>query len=218
MRSTPIVLFAAMTISLQAGTLLGPSSYTQPSNSPFAAEILYGSVVLENFEDGLLNIPGVTASAGAVTGPGGLTDSVDADDGVIDGSGTNGKSFFSLDGAGGIRFTFSGNLPTRAGLVWTDAGAGATVSFQAFDQNGLSLGVFPTHVADNSNSGETAEDRFFGAINNGGISSIFVSNSSGGIEIDHLQFGTAVPEPATSLFLGVGVIALACGRRFMKRL
>lgn len=154
-------------------------------------------VFVENFEDGLFNIAGVTANVGQVVGPGGLADSVDADDGAINGSGTNGRSWFSGNGPGGITFTFTGPLPTRAGIVWTDAGAGATVMFQAFDQNGLSLGMFATHTADNSNNGETAEDRFFGAFNPGGISRIFISNSSGGIEVDHLQFGSPVPEPAT---------------------
>src|SRR6185503_10775980 len=95
---------------------------------------------LENFEDHQLNTPGVAASAGGVTSVvfgSTLHDSVDADDGVIDGSGLTGDSYISANGAAGIRFTFNaavlGSLPTHAGLVWTD-GAGQ-VSFEAFDHN-----------------------------------------------------------------------------------
>lgn len=61
---------------------------------------------LEDFEDALLNVPGVTPSAGAPFGPGSITDSVDADDGVIDGLGTGGNSFFSGSGGAGINFAF----------------------------------------------------------------------------------------------------------------
>ena len=48
-----------------AQTLLGPTPYLSQADSPFAAAITGGSVVLETFEDGLLNVPNVTASAGA---------------------------------------------------------------------------------------------------------------------------------------------------------
>ena len=99
--------------------------------------------MLETFEDGLLNVPNVTASAGAPFGPGGITDSVDGDDGTIDGSGVAGWSFFSGSGAAGITFTFNpaapGGLPTQVDIVWTD-GAGTT-SFEAFGPGGVSLGV-----------------------------------------------------------------------------
>ena len=145
------------------------------------------------------------ASAGSsVIGTGGLTDSVDADDGAIDGSGTNGHSFFSGSGPGGITFTFDavalGGLPTQAGIVWTD-GAGTTL-FEAFGPGGVPLGqIGPVAIADASNFGETAEDRFFGVTNPGGISSIRISNSSGGIEVDHLQYGffSAAPLPTLSI-------------------
>ncbi|HEX6623913.1 MAG TPA: RHS repeat-associated core domain-containing protein [Pyrinomonadaceae bacterium] len=118
-------------------------------------------------------------------------DSVDGDDGVIDGLGRNGDSYFSGSGAAGITFTFNaaalGSLPTHAGLVWTD-GLG-TVTFEAFDHQGVSMGVRgPFNFPDASNNGTTGEDRFLGAFNRGGISAIRVTNSVGGIEIDHLQY------------------------------
>jgi RHS repeat-associated protein len=149
---------------------------------------------LENFEDHKLNTPGVTASAGGVTsvvfGPT-VHDSVDGDDGVIDGSGLAGDSFFNINGAAGITFNFNatalGSLPTHAGVVWTDGNG--QVTFEAFDRQGVSMGVRgPFNFADASNNGTTGEDTFLGAYNRGGISAIKITNSSGGIEIDHLQY------------------------------
>jgi hypothetical protein len=183
----------------QAGPL-GPTPYLEADDSPFDG-LDFDYYHLEDFEDHLLNVPGVTGSAGGVAsvvfGPG-IHDSVDGDDGSIDGSGLGGDDYFSSPGSAGVRFDFDesalGGLPTHAGVVWTD-GEG-TVSFQAFDENGALLGtigpvseagVFP----DGSFNGETGEDRFFGFTNEGGISAILLSNSGGGIELDHLQFGLA---------------------------
>ncbi len=207
------VALATLPFTLQAQTFFGPTPYLQQSDSPFNSQIIAGTVLLETFEDGLFNIPGVSASDGTVIGPGGLTDSVDADDGVIDGSGTNGHSFFTL--AGSITFTFSGPLPTMAGIVWTDGGGGATITFQAFDANNMLIGTLIGNHADGNVDGQTAEDRFYGVIDGIGISKISISNSVGGLEVDHLQFGAPVPEPATlTLFVcsALGAVLLFRGR------
>jgi hypothetical protein len=205
-------------LSLQAQTLLGPSVYTSFTNSPFNG----GSFTyfhLETYEDSLFNVPGVTASGGAVVVPGGNTDSVDADDGVIDGRGQDGHSYFLNSGNTGIRFTFSalalGQLPTHAGIVWTDGNN--QIRFEAFNGAGTSLGFLTGIHADSSNAGFTAEDRFYGITSPGGIGSILIQSglpgSGGGIEVDHLQYGfsTAVPEPGVFLLASsmtvVGVIA-----------
>src|SRR5262249_29890752 len=122
-------------------------------------------------------------------------DSVDADDGHIDGSGTLGSSWFVDNGAAGVTFTFSAPV-TAAGLVWTD-GSGTT-TFQAFGPGMVSLGTIgPVSIADGRNAGEPAEDRFFGVKSSTGIVAIKVSNSVGGMEVDHVQFGVAgAPIPA----------------------
>lgn len=221
---------AGFACSAQAGlTTYGPTPYLSFADSPFAAPLAGGSFsyfYLETFEDHLLNTPGVSANAGGVTsvvfGPA-IHDSVDADDvDGIDGSGLKGDSYYSASGAAGVKFTFSaavlGSLPTSAGLVWTDAGAGSSVTFTAFGPNGDQIfTTTQTGFADNSNNGETAEDRFFGATNTAGISAIFMSNSSGGIEVDHLQYGAAaaVPEPETYALLlaGLGLLGFAVRRR-----
>jgi hypothetical protein len=193
---TVLVFGLFVATAADAATFLGPTPYLSQADSPFDLSGLGVSFYLEDFEDGLLNTPGVTASAGDPYPPTGITDSVDGDDGHIDGSGTAGHSFFYGSGATGIRFTFNadqlGFLPTQAGIVWTD-GAGTT-TFEAFDANGASLGqIGPVAIADGSIAGTTAEDRFFGVIHDGGISAIKISNTSGGIEVDHLQYGIAAP-------------------------
>jgi len=192
--------------SAAAPTFLGPSPYLQTSDSPFAADISAGRMFLETFEDNLLNTPGVTVNAGSsVLAPGGATDSVDGDDGAIDGNGNGGHSLFNANGPGGIRFTFDpaalgGNLPTRAGIVWTDGNG--DVTFEAFGPGGQSLGtVVGTGFADTGFSGTTAEDRFFGVTDPNGISAISISNGGGGIEVDHLQYGTPEPGAASLLLL-----------------
>jgi len=230
--SLTLALFAS---SALGGSTSGPKPYTSFSDSDLnGIDFSGGYFHLEDFEDNLLNVPGVSASAGAPFAPGGITDSVDADDGATDGSGTAGHSFFSGSGASGITFTFDklalGSLPTHAGIVWTD-GLG-TITFDAFDENGVSLGqigpaseagVFP----DDNFSGGTAEDRFFGAQNDNGISKIFISNTDGGIEVDHLQYGavsaepppppTGIPLPA-SVWVGVAMFAMlaAAGGQLRK--
>lgn len=212
-----ITLVATHAASLLPG-LYGPSSYLSVADSPFS--MLTGSpdFYLEDFEDTVFT-PGFSTSAGSRFGPSGITDSVDADNGPIDGLGQSGASFFSLGGSTGIRFNFDegvlGSLPIVAGIVWTDAGFGADLFFSAEDGDGNPLGdITVSNGADNSNSGTTAEDTFFGIVHPGGIGSIFVSNSSGGIEVDHLQY--AIPEPAVAPWLS-GLVALAMLRSYRSR-
>ena len=210
----------------QAATFIVPTvssaAYVQFSDSPFVAVDFSGGYFhLENFEDDLLNTRGATASGGSIIGFedfGGAVDSVDADDGVVDGSGTTGgilgRSYFG----GTSTFNFSaallGNLPTHAGIVWTDGGA-ALYSLEAFDQNEVSLGVATgASHADGSISGTTAEDRFYGVTHSGGISRI-VLISGGSLESDHLQYGyVPIPEPSSALLLLSG-LALCLRRRFI---
>ena len=189
------ITLALFPLTASAQTFFGPVPYLSVADSPLDKS---GSFRLETFEDGLLNVPGVTSSTAAIVDPGGITDSVDADDGSIDGSGTGGHSWFYVDGSTGITFTFSvaalGASPVEAGIVWTDGGSGSTVTFEAFDANGASLGsIVALNQGDGSFSGGTAEDRFFGISYTGGIGSIHIASSFGGIEVDHLQFATPGP-------------------------
>ena len=76
----------------QALEFFGPTPYLSVADTPsgFAS----GAMDLEDCEDGMVN-PRLTTSA-TIIPPGGITDSVDADDGAIDGSGLGGHSLFGF--------------------------------------------------------------------------------------------------------------------------
>ena len=203
-----------------AATFVGPSAYSGASDSPFAGGS-FDYFHLEDFQDGLLDTPGLVAARGAVFNgaQGSLADSVEFT--------PLGGSFFFGSGATGLDFTFDttilGALPTHAGLVWTD-GRGL-ITFEAFDQGGVSLGIVTGNHADAGQTGETAEDRFYGVVNASGISRIRITNESGGIEVDHVQYGrqtvqAAVPEPATwaMMIMGFGAAGTILRRRPAKML
>lgn len=208
----------ALTSPVQATwTLFGPTPYLQASDSPIVATGM-DYFYLEDFEDFALNTPGVTASAGYSTKPtwdASVTDSVDGDDGVIDGHGNNGNSWFSPDGGTGVTFTFDagvlGSFPTHVGIVWTDGVD--PMGFEAYDAHGALIGsIVATGIADGVSTGTTAEDRFFGMIYDDGISKIrLYAGAAGGIEMDHLQYGGNIPIPAPGAVVLAGVGAALIG-------
>lgn len=203
--------------------LIGPTAYSGFAGSPFDG-VSFGSFQLEDFEDGSLNTPDVAVSGGIVLTFGSLRDSVE--------STPNGYSYYS-NGSTSLTFTFSGTLPTHAGIVWTDVGCligeacppigvgAADVTFEAFDAGNLSLGVIgPSLLGDGAADGGTAEDRFFGAIHGAGISKIVISMpDSNDWEVDHLQYGSeaVVPEPATGALVALGLLGLVAGGRSRRR-
>ena len=198
------------------------SAFNNPSAgsaiSPFSP-VRFTYFYLEDFEDGALNTPGVTVPEFATTNISiGFSDSVDGDDGVIDGQARgNSSSLFSNLTTSSFTFKFSANalggqLPTHAGIVWTDIGrnGGGTplfgdlvnnTLFEAFGPSGESLGVIGSFsLGDESISRTTSEDRFLGVVNQNGISSIRLSMpGKNNWEVDHLQYGftpgTISPSP-----------------------
>ena len=67
----------------------------------------------------------------------------------------------------------------------------------------------PSILGEGTITGGTAEDRFFGVTNPAGILSITISMANSiDWEVDHLQYGIAVPECATASLLGVGGLML----------
>lgn len=185
------------TAPLQPGAVV-PYNYLKSGDSPFG-NVSFAWFYLEDFEDHLFNVPGVSNGGGRLSSLFGasLIDSVDGDDGnptdnrCIKAQGTCDAWW----GSGSLKLNFDvqvlGALPTHVGVVWTD-GAGQ-VSFEAFDAQGASLYKFGPFsepgFPDSTVNSSTKEDRFFGAYSPGGIGSITISNTAGGIEIDHLQYG-----------------------------
>ncbi|CAM8671801.1 PEP-CTERM protein-sorting domain [Comamonadaceae bacterium] len=211
------------------GTFFGPTPYLSTADVPAGFYSLAGATVLDTLEDGSLDSTLVGSGGGSIlsNGFGGARDSVDSDDGVINGTcgaQTAGRCVSWFNGAGnrGATFTFAGTgpLPTAFGLAWTD-GAG-TITFSALNADGQSLGsISASGFADGSFGATTAEDRFFGVQFAGGIRSITISNSAGGIEVDHIQYGqmaAAVPEPETyaMLLAGLGLMGAVARRRKQK--
>jgi hypothetical protein len=200
-----------------AADLFGPSPYLAAADSPFAT-VVFDYFHLENFEDGLLNVPGVTRSTGNIIGPGLAADSVDADDGSIDGSGNGGRSLFVVSAP--ITFTFDavalGRLPTHAGIVRTDGGP--TAGLEAFGPGMVSLGTIgPVPFGDGNPNGGTAEDRFFGWSDPNGILAIRIPQDV--FEVDHLQYGFAVvvPEPGSCLLVGISLAVIVAVTRNSKQ-
>lgn len=179
--------------------------------------------LLDTLESGSLHAS-LSAPGGVLLNDGfaGARDSVDADDGVIDGTcgpQVPGRCTSYFTTLGTLTFTYAGTgpLPTAFGLVWTD-GAG-TITFSAVGANGQSLGsVTRSGFADNSFLANTGEDRFFGVQFAGGIRSITISNTNSGLEVDHIQYGSMgtlapVPEPGTWALMVAGLGLLATRRR-----
>jgi hypothetical protein len=149
-----------------------------------------------NFDD--VRLTGIVETA-SVAGPASSRDSVDGDDGTIDGNGNGGHSLFDLENASEVVFRFDsavlGGLPTHAGVVWTDAASPTQVTLELFDAAGASAGVFgPFSLGDAADDGGTAEDRFLGASLRTGISAIRIAQDAAGLELDHLQYGVFDPD------------------------
>ncbi|MBT9499614.1 MAG: hypothetical protein IV092_00110 [Burkholderiaceae bacterium] len=207
-------VLALVAVGSSHAAMLGPiggsglsGEYASLADSPFSA-LPFTYFHFEDFEDGVLNVPGVSMSGDGLR----LElndDSVDGDDGVIDGSGSAGRSVWAW-GRPGINISFDkaalGQLPTHAGLVWTDGIN--PIRFEAYDLAGTLIGAVTGDHADSVHGGQTADDRFYGVIHPAGVARIVIYSGvvagDSGIEIDHLQYALAVPEPTSASLMLAG--------------
>lgn len=202
-----------------------PSAYTSFADSPFYPGTPSTYFYLQTFEPGNSATPGYSSpTSGFVSSPSQFSDSVDADDGAINGSGNGGYAWYSANATSTMTFVFDANvlgtLPTHVGLVWTDVGIvssgglGVTnVTFSAYAADNSLIGTTSgLGLGDGNALGGTAEDRFFGAYSAGGIARIEMSvSNSVDWEVDHLQYGTLnpVPEPEQWLLMALGLAGVA---------
>ncbi len=233
----PLVFFGKVNATI---TCLGPTPYLSRDDSPFDLSGLGSTFFLDDLEDGTLNLPGFGYTNMEVRGPGSLTDSVDADDGSIDGQGNGGHSLraiaFATLPTGPPTFrTFvdmgvgGSQLPVNAfGVAWTDAFHRSFVqmeirSLQGDEGTCLFDGLYQPPIMDQFHSGETAEDRFIGFVSDRPILGVtFASYSSGfeplteRLELDHVQFGVqVVPEPTQFLSVACYIVMVSAGYRLL---
>jgi hypothetical protein len=145
--------------SSAASVIYSPTPYIQQSDSPFlvanGSSFILGSsnFFLDDFEDHALNTLGVSEISGkyvwCLSGPP-YADSVDEDDGVVDGSGIYGTSLISEYHWGlsepSLVFSFDpialGGLPTHAGFVVTGLNGDRVLEFSAFDASNSLISFF----------------------------------------------------------------------------
>lgn len=218
-----LFLFGVLPLANAATTTFGPSAYLQTGDTP-AGFFCAGCVGwIEDFELAEGADSFITMDNGELLGPNtfsglmnSVTDSVDGDDGVVDGTGNDGSSWFADSNSVTVSFA---NTVKNAGLVFTDGDRVSTnIRLEAFDSDGNSLAhIDAGDLADDMFTGETAEDTFLGFQDTDArIASITLSMDGGtGIEIDHVHWQEAcvVPEPSTAIIALMGLLGLIGFRR-----
>jgi hypothetical protein len=233
-----IAIFLSLTsASFSASILWDPLPYFSEADSPFYQGILDGTIYLEDFEDQALNTPfvrepdnlsyfGRTIRSIAPDIRDGFVRSVDGDDGLVDFEGFLGDSWITTNigsNTGSDRASFEflpnddGLYPSYVGIVITAANdLDRVVSLAFFDENNINVSndsdlydpkdwvPFPLRAED------TRTHRFVGFYHEEGIHRLALSNVW---QVDHLQYGYAIPEPSTSLLILTSLLPLFQRRR-----
>lgn len=240
MKTTQLLAISAFTVSPLLGAvtvLYEPSHYFSEADSPFIQGINQGTIYLEDFEDQALNTPFITAptdrgyfgTTHRARFPNirdGIIWGVDGDDGLIDGQTFAGDTFTTINSSGfglqgRMHFEFQPNLlgqyPTYVGVVITQvADVDRDLEIGFGDQNNsnvISDGEFDPKTwrpPGGATAGDPRIQRFIGVFHSEGITSFAIGNV---FQIDHLQYGYAIPEPTTAGFLMIALALLGRRRR-----
>jgi hypothetical protein len=173
--------------------VLSTQNYVKLGDSGlFGAMSLDDEFYCETFEDGAVNTPGLSIGGGSIFTPGPTTDSVDFDDGSLNGSGTGGWSYKANAGA---TITISINqaaltgLPERLAFAWTDGAQNSSLTLVVTTGTNATFTRTLGPAMDASTNGGTAEDRLVSITSSQGIKSVAITASGGqGFEIDHVQY------------------------------
>lgn len=169
-----------------------PIPYRSIADSPFDMSGLGKTFFFDDFEDGTFDFPdGVFSSPFMIETPGPLTDSVDADDGDIDGNGSGGhalkpESRITINLTNPPQFIkdyvlyFDSKLlasyPNSFGVVLTDGMPNSYHVMEVNEGNGYVSRVYLPPL-DNDFNGGASEDRFFAVTSTQGIRSLSILNA-----------------------------------------
>jgi hypothetical protein len=235
--SSQLFLVSLLLSDLSAAGLFlyEPTPYLSEEDSPFIDGIRAGTIYLEDFEDQALNTPFVTAPdnlgyfGATVRARTPLSQSsigVDGDDGVIDGVVNLGDSWTTIDSSSFSvsrfkRFDFVpdelGRLPSYVGIVVTEAitlsddvDAGVRNAAGDFLFSNGEFDPLEWFTEEGALRGDAVTHRFIGFYAEEGISSLALVNVS---QVDHLQYGYAIPEPSSALLTLIALPLLARRKR-----
>lgn len=213
---------------IQAGTIVVEDFEDGKLNTPHVVSWDYPLV--QRVENGI-TYP--SRQIGMPSNPGNpnSTYSVDEDDGQLgDFLGKKGNTWTTMDVATGqrfgrIEFRFErdeqGRLPTYVGFVITevlDVDEDVSIGMQT---PGIIGNIYPGEEYNPKNwipdefPGDTRGHRFFGLYCDTGIEILVVNNTS---QLDHLQYGYAIPEPAPLSLAALALAAAAGHHRRRSRL
>jgi len=236
MKTSPI-LVALISPTFAASILWDPLPYFSEADSPFYQGILDGTIYLEDFEDQALNTPFVRHPVNVpyfgftyrqlvpdITDE--VVRSVDGDDGLINFQGFLGDSWITTaDPWGGaltgrVSFEFLPNdnnlFPTFVGIVVTAVDDfDRDVSLAFFDENNINVSNDSEYDPKDWSpipllGTDTRLHRFIGFYHEEGIHRLSLSNVW---QVDHLQYGYAIPEPSTPLLILASLLPLFQRRR-----
>lgn len=184
--STAVVLLSSSPVLAGGGTWTTVANYRSTADSPFYQGVAADLMIVEENEFQAYLAPGSSTIGGMRT----MGNSVDGDDGMIDGIADPTASAIFVIGSYSVEFDAAvlGGLPTRVGIVCTDllqvGGGNPDLRVSAVDAFGT------LHVQEFiiDNVGGVGDDIFIGFTLPAGVTNFQVMPLSGVGTFDHLQY------------------------------